>query len=164
MWKFYYQIIKIRKTIIKIKILNYNIVYCIICVITQYFVKNISSFQFQLLPHFAILWSKPFYVLIRPDHQGWNYKAQGPCQLKCLILGENQGFSGRERCVSKTCLHYEAWGHKARGPCSWASAAGGLFPPGFLYIDRGLKVLFFGLFCYFLVFFPLPPTPLKEAE
>jgi len=29
-------------------------------------------------------------------------------------------------------------------------------------VDRGLKVLFFGLFCYFSVFFPL--DPLEEAK
>jgi len=31
-------------------------------------------------------------------------------------------------------------------------------------VDRGLKVLFFSLFCYFSVFFPLPPPPLKKTK
>jgi len=30
-------------------------------------------------------------------------------------------------------------------------------------VDKGLKVLFFGLFCYFSVFFPLA-SPLEEAN
>jgi len=68
---------------------------------------------------------------------------------------------------------------------SWASEAGGrgacppwIFIHGTNIVERGLKVLFFGVFllffvffCYFLVFFPLPspleifpPTPLKTVS
>jgi len=49
--------------------------------------------------------------------------------------------------------------------------SGELCPPWiFIYgtdiVDRGLVVLFFCLFffCYFSVFFPLPPLPLEEAK
>jgi len=31
-------------------------------------------------------------------------------------------------------------------------------------LDRGLIVLFFGLFCYFSVFFPLHPSPRKRLN
>jgi len=42
-----------------------------------------------------------------------------------------------------------AWG---RGPCpSW------IFTHDTDIVDRSIIVLFFGLFCYFSVFFPLPP-------
>jgi len=51
----------------------------------------------------------------------------------------------------------------------WALEAGGkgAVPPWILkngtnIVDRGLKVLFFGLFCYFSIFFPL--APLKEDK
>jgi len=30
-------------------------------------------------------------------------------------------------------------------------------------VDKGLIVLFFGLFCYFLVIFSVPPYTLEEA-
>jgi len=36
------------------------------------------------------------------------------------------------------------------------------FQHGTNIVDRGLKVLFFGLFCYFSVFFSV--APLKEAK
>jgi len=48
---------------------------------------------------------------------------------------------------------------------AWESAAGagGHVPLDFhtWYRDRGLIVLFFGIFCYFSVFFPLSPLPGK---
>jgi len=51
-----------------------------------------------------------------------------------------------------------------RGP--WASTAGGhgprIFKHGTNIVDKGLKVLFSAIFCYFSVFFPLPP--LEETK
>jgi len=46
--------------------------------------------------------------------------------------------------------------------------SGRLWPPWILkhgtnIVNRGLKVLFFGLLCYFSVFFPLPPLPVNSA-
>jgi len=43
------------------------------------------------------------------------------------------------------------------------------YPPWiFIYgrniVDRGLKLIFFSLFCYYLVFFPLPPLPVEKAK
>jgi len=50
----------------------------------------------------------------------------------------------------------QQWGGGGRGP-QW------IFKHGTNIVDRGLEVLFFSLFCYFSVFFPLP-SPLEEAK
>jgi len=54
---------------------------------------------------------------------------------------------------------------------SWALAAGGrgavppwIFKHGTNIVDRSLKMLFFGLFCYFSVSLSVAPPPLEEAK
>jgi len=48
-------------------------------------------------------------------------------------------------------------GSGAVSPSPW------IFINGTNIVDRGLIVLFFGLFCYFSVFFRCIPLPLEEA-
>jgi len=70
-------------------------------------------------------------------------------------LGNREGWS-------KEGMGYMAMGVGSEGQ-------GAVVPPGFsnmVYtnvVNRGLKVLFSAFFCYFSVFFPLPP-PMEEAK
>jgi len=57
---------------------------------------------------------------------------------------------------SEGCRQHGRRQRGARGPCLPR-----IFKHGANIVDRGLKVLFFDLFCYFRSFFPLPPSPWK---
>jgi len=71
-----------------------------------------------------------------------------------LLQGRIKAIRGPSYSEMKLCAH----GRRQRGAGRGAVSPSWIFKYGTNIVDRGLKVLFFGHFYYFSVFFSLPPS------